>query len=153
MITYDKVDEYKDKMNNPEDLSKYLSKLDKTRNWFPIPNFDKYLASDQGEILTIKTANFTKGVTAGHYLKVSLFKNGNDVSKMEYVHILVCRAKYKAKGKKWPKGKNIVVKHLDDNKMNNKMDNHEADTQSNNIKEAYANGLISKEDLSMYTDW
>jgi len=101
------------------------------RIWKPIPGFSKYLASNLGEILTLKTGNFTKGVSAGHYLKVSIFKDGSTKSKMEYVHILVCTA-FHGVG---PKG--FVVMHKDDNKENCNATNLKWGSQSQNIQDVW----------------
>jgi len=100
--------------------------------WKRIPNFSRYMASNKGEILNIKTGNFTKGVTAGHYLKVSLIKDGSTKSKMEYVHRLICRTFHGPQP-----GKKYVVMHLDDNKENNIAINLKWGSQSENIKDVW----------------
>ena len=97
-----------------------------------IPGFSRYMASNEGDILSIKTGNFTKGVTAGHYLKVSLIKDGSRKSKMEYVHRLICRTFHGVQP-----GKNYVVMHKDDNKENNRATNLKWGTQSENITDVW----------------
>lgn len=113
--------------------------------WKRIPNFSKYLASDKGEILTLKTGNFTKGISAGHYLKVSLFKDGKRKSKMEYVHILICKT-FHGDNKN-----NLVVMHGDDNKFNNMKDNLSWGTQSENIQDVWdkRKGKITMEHINL----
>ncbi len=110
----------------------FLPIVNEKKIWKRIPNFSNYLASSDGEILTLKTGNFTKGVTAGHYLKVSIFKDSSERTKMEYVHNLVCTAFYGVKP-----GKNYVVMHGDDNKFNNNTKNLKWGTQSQNIIDAW----------------
>lgn len=105
-----------------------LPLMDDGKIWKPIPEFSSYLASSEGEILTLKTGNYTKGVSAGHYLKVSLIKDKKTVSKMEYVHILVCKT-FHGLGKKGQ-----VVMHMDDDKFNCKEDNLKWGSQSENIQ-------------------
>ena len=148
---YIKIDTKKDKLNIDDDSIyikdsffieiPYRIKLNdripiplEFRNsiWKRIPGFSKYLASNDGYILNIKTGNRTKGVTAGHYNKVSLFKDGRSISKMEYVHILICTTFHGPR----PKG-NYVVMHKDDNKFNNNETNLKWGTQSQNIKDVW----------------
>lgn len=101
------------------------------RIWKYIPGFKRYMASNLGEILTLKTANYTKGVSAGHYLKVSILKDGEAVSKMQYVHILICTAFHGL-----PKPGEVVM-HLDDNKFNCKENNLKWGSQSQNIQDVW----------------
>jgi len=109
-----------------------------SKTWKTIPGYPGYSASSEGEIRNETTGHITKGGNAGHYLKVSiLFKNGT--RKLVYVHDLVCRAFHGCPGE------NQVVLHKDDNKKNCKSSNLRWGSQSENIKSAYDNGLISKE--------
>jgi hypothetical protein len=111
--------------------AKPLNGIDRT--WKKIPGFSKYMASERGEILTIKTGYYTKGVSAGHYLKVALIADGDKKARNYYVHRLIATA---FNGK--PKDNTYVVMHLDDNKFNNRADNLRWDTQSENIKQVWA---------------
>jgi hypothetical protein len=149
---YMKTPEYKrifDKGDNRE-MCNYLAKIDKDREWRTIPGAAKYLASSNGEILTLKTFNYTKGVSAGHYLKVSIYKDKAVDSKMEYVHKLVSLA---FNGIPEEDGTYWVVCHGDDNKFNNRADNLTWCSQSDNIKDAWSNGLIVRKLVSGFLEW
>jgi hypothetical protein len=99
--------------------------------WKYIPGFKRYMASNEGDILTLKTGNYTKGVSAGHYLKVSIMKDNEGVSKMQYVHILVCKT-FHGLGKPGQ-----VVMHKDDDKFNCREDNLRWGSQSENIQDVW----------------
>lgn len=103
--------------------------------WYEIPGYAGYCASRKGEILTKKTKNTTFGGRAGRYLKVSVYRDGDAIPHLQYVHVLVCRAFY---GIAAP---GMVVKHGDDNRFNNKPNNLSWGTQSDNILDTYRNGL------------
>ena len=111
--------------------SKPYPLMEDNKIWRYIPGFKRYMASNEGEILTLKTGNYTKGVSAGHYLKVSILKDNETVSKMQYVHILVCKA-FHGLGKPGQ-----VVMHKDDNKFNCREDNLRWGSQSENIQDVW----------------
>ncbi len=112
------------------------------KGWYEIPGFSGCCANRKGEILTKKTGHVTKGGNAGRYLKISAYKDGNDSPSLYHVHELVCRAFH---GK--PKAGQVVL-----HKHNDRQDNRPSElrwgTQSENIKQVYADGLRpSKEDF------
>ena len=108
--------------------------------WKPIPGYPGYSASSDGEIRNEETGHVTKGGDAGNYLKVSVYPKGASKPSLCYVHDLVCRAFHGS-----PKSDKAVVLHKDDDKKNNRASNLCWGTQSENIKSAWDNGLISCE--------
>ena len=111
--------------------SKPYPLMEDDKVWKYIPGFKRYMASNEGEILTLKTGNYTKGVSAGHYLKVSILKDNESVSKMQYVHILICKT-FHGLGKPGQ-----VVMHKDDDKFNCREDNLRWGSQSENIQDVW----------------
>lgn len=107
--------------------------------WKSIPGYSGYEASSQGEIRNKETGHVTKGGVSGSYRRVSVYQSKADKPELAYVHDLVCTA-FHGKGKDGQ-----VVLHCDDNKLNCVASNLKWGTQSENIKSAYDNGLISKE--------
>lgn len=107
--------------------------------WKTIPGYPGYSANSEGHIRNEKTGHVSKGGNAGEYLKVSVYAKGAKKPSLCYVHDLVCRAFHGLPSK------GQVVLHKDDNKKNCKPSNLKWGSQSENIKSAYDNGLISKE--------
>lgn len=112
-----------------------VAPVSETPGWYPIPGYSGYLANKKGEILNKKTQNKTKGGNAGRYLKVSVYRDGDDVATLQYVHDLICRAFHGL-----PK-EGQVVKHKNDKRWDNVPTNIEWGTQSSNIKETYSRGI------------
>ncbi|MCK9234889.1 MAG: HNH endonuclease [Gammaproteobacteria bacterium] len=118
------------------------------KGWFEIPGYNQYLANEKGQILSKKTRNYTYGGNAGRYLKVAVFRDNEPRVSLRYVHVLVASAFYGI-----PDGVNMVVKHKDNNRRNNKKSNLEWGTQSSNIKQIYEDGLkYSKQYAHLYPD-
>lgn len=111
--------------------------------WKTIPGYPGYSANSEGHIRNEKTGHVSKGGDAGEYLKVSVYAKGDKKPTLCYVHDLVCRAFHGTPTK------GQVVLHKDDNKKNCKPSNLKWGSQSENIKSAYDNGLISKESVQM----
>lgn len=103
--------------------------------WVEIPGYSQYLANKKGHLLNKKTKYSTKGGNAGRYLKVSVYKDGDDIATLQHVHDLICRAYWGA-----PVGA-VVVKHKNDKRWDNRPSNLEWGTQSDNIKETYTRGI------------
>ena len=103
--------------------------------WYEIPGYQGYAANRQGEILTKKTGNHTKGGNAGRYLKVAVYKDGDKTHSLQHVHDLVCRAFHGL-----PENGQVVL-HADDDRWNNTPGNLCWGTQSQNIKDTYARGV------------
>lgn len=121
--------------------------------FYEIPEFSGYAANPEGEIVCKKTKRVTKGGWVGHYLKVSLYRDGDRVSTMQYVHHLICATFYGPK-----QDPSWVVLHKDDNRRNNRKDNLSWGTQSENIQAVWDNNLrkrrfdkvISSEEIVYY---
>lgn len=110
--------------------------------WYEVPGYQSCCANRKGEILIKKTGHITKGGKAGRYLRVSVYPDGSDTPKLEYVHEMICRAFHEK-----PKEAEVVL-HKDDQRFNNASNNLEWGTQSKNIQDVYKNGLrktVSKE--------
>lgn len=118
-----------------------VSLENKTVVWKKIPGYSRYLAGSDGTLRNLKTGGISKGGDAGRYLKVSVYKDGESTPHLEYLHILICTA---FKGKR-PKG--TVVLHKDNDRTNVKPANLRWGTQSENIKDAYDDGLIGSKHL------
>lgn len=107
----------------------------KHKGWFHIPGYVGFFANRKGQILNEKTGLETYGGRAGRYLKVSVFKTGSLTRSLQYVHDLVCRAFHGN-----PKDDQVVL-HGDDKRDNNIPSNLRWGSQSDNVKNAWANGL------------
>ena len=102
--------------------------------WRKVQGYD-YLVSNLGNVKSIKRDKIkSPSKSPSGYLKVALYKDG--VSKNHYVSRLVASAFIDNPDPE----KNNVVNHLDCNPLNNRVDNLEWTTQSQNIKYAYEQG-------------
>lgn len=117
--------------------SSVVSLESKSCVWKDIPGYSGYMASSNGEIKNKKTGHISKGGNAGRYLKVSVYRDGEERPHLEYLHILICKA-FKGLGKEGE-----VVLHLDDDRSNVKSNNLNWGSQSDNVKSAYDNGLVA----------
>jgi len=104
--------------------------------WKIIKDFDRYSVSPCGDVRNNSTKRILKHILNNKgYHKVSLYNNSG--MKQVYVHRLVAT--------------NFIentdgckqVNHKDDNKDNNHINNLYWGTQSQNIKDCYANGYVS----------
>lgn len=105
--------------------------------WKKINEYDGYEISNLGKIRSFKKDknNFIlkQRITKGGYLRITLYKNG--MAKKYLVHRLVAQTFI-------PNPENKPqINHLDGNKQNNKVDNLEWCTNSENQKHAYKTGL------------
>lgn len=100
---------------------------------------NKYLISNLGRVKNINTGNLIKGGIAGGYYSVVLNQKVNDklMNKNFKIHILVAKSFIINSD---PKNK-IYVNHKDGNKFNNKCENLEWVTPSENCLHAKKNGL------------
>lgn len=111
--------------------------------WKKVPGYKNVEASSAGEIKFTETGHITKGGVAGEYRRVSVIVDDETKQRrLVYVHDLVCRAFH---GKP---SKGQVCLHKDDDKLNCKPSNLKWGSQSDNIKDAHANGLIPKKGKS-----
>lgn len=101
--------------------------------WRTIPHKPKYMVSDQGDVVNTETSRVLKPSRHGGYYGVVLCdENGHEYNS---VHRLVASAFIPN-----PEAK-PQVNHRDGNKLNNRVDNLEWVTRSENMKHAYAIGL------------
>lgn len=107
--------------------------------WFEIPGFSGYAANRLGEILTKRTRYKTKGTMSGRYLRVAVYRDGEPKHMLYYTHILVCLAFYGP-----PPIQSAVVLHKDNDRKNVSPNNLRWGTQSENIKQVWADGLRVK---------
>lgn len=112
-----------------------LESSDSTQ-WRDIPGYSKYKASSCGRIKNLATGRISSGGNAGRYLKVSVLKDGEQEPHLEYLHILICKAFH------GPGGPNQVVLHKNDLRHDCRASNLEWGTQSENVQDAYDNGLV-----------
>lgn len=99
---------------------------------------DLYEVSNEGRVRRVANNKILKSsINSSGYLKVTLSID-KKVS-THYVHRLVMLT-FQKEG--WFKG--AIVNHMDGNKLNNRLDNFEWITVSENTKHAYATGLINK---------
>lgn len=98
--------------------------------WKGIPGFALYEISDTGVVRNANTLRQLKqSVTNEGYLEVCLSRQPINIYKR--AHILVMLAFV------GPRPDSLVINHLDGNKMNNRLENLEYCTQSQNMKHAY----------------
>lgn len=97
-----------------------------------IPEYPLYYASNFGRIFSSKTGKCLKlqGNGAG-YLKINLYKDG--IKKGLFVHRLVMSA--------FCGQSDLVVNHKDNDRQNNRLDNLEYVTQSDNVKKCHRRKL------------
>ena len=106
----------------------------------------RYIVNDEGRIFNKETKKFLKGniSPAGyHYIRLSI----DGVKYRFYTHRLV--GKYFLENFE----ENKVINHKDGNKLNNNLNNLECVSQSENIKHAHDNSLISEKRKSKYFDF
>lgn len=142
------LDELTTKRNLMEPWSRYIvddflrhfdsmvSMESANEQWVPIPGYSKYVASRTGKIKNLTTGRISKGGKAGRYLKVSVYPDGQSEPHLEYLHILICKA-FHGPGKGGQ-----IVKHKNNMRFDCRASNLEWSSQSENIQEAYDDGLI-----------
>lgn len=104
-----------------------------TAFWVNIPDYPDYLICEEGYIYSLKTDKILKphiGDKQGH-MTVRLMKNGEVYE--EYIHRLVAKT-FIRNPEHYP-----IVRHLDDDRNNNSVDNLEWGTQKDNHRDAVRN--------------
>lgn len=109
--------------------------------WKKIPGYAQYLAGSDGSIKNLKTEHISKGGDAGRYLKVSVYPDGEDKPRLEYLHILICKAYHGI-----PSDSQVVL-HKNNIRKDCRPSNLKLGTQSENVKDAYDDGLIEGKGL------
>ena len=105
------------------------------KTWKDIINFEGlYKISSDGEIVNIARNKILEPNKSGRYLYYSLYKNGNPLYK--YLHRLIAESFVENVDNK------PQVNHIDGNRRNNKINNLEWVTASENITHAHKNNLI-----------
>ena len=96
--------------------------------WKDIPNYEKYYkVSNFGGIFSLRNSRILKQYIVSDYYSVKLCNDNS--RKIFNVHQLVAMAFLNHK----PNGINIVVDHIDNNKLNNNLDNLQLITHRENI--------------------
>ena len=102
-------------------------------NWKPISESPGYEVSDMGDVRNSRTGRVLKPVRTNGYSQVVLCDTNGQYRRS--VHRLVATA-FIGNPNDYP-----VINHLDGNRTNNRVDNFEWCTQSENMKHAYRTGL------------
>ena len=110
-------------------------------NWKTIPGYENYDVSDEGNVRNRRTGQvLTPSESRGGYLKVNLRSEG--VARSAKIHRLVAE-NFIANDRD-----RTVVNHIDGNKSNNRVDNLEWCTSSENNRHAFLNHLSYRPDNS-----
>jgi hypothetical protein len=136
------------KIRNPDNFvrkEKPNIELKEDETWKRVKGYKKYKISTYGNIKNKHNKILSLTQDKRGYLKTGL-RNGTDL-KTCYIHTLMAKTFL---GKK---DDGTVVNHKDGNKSNNKLDNLEVITQSENVQHAYDNGLCSKQQKVIQVDY
>lgn len=97
--------------------------------WKPIRNYNNYEVSNLGNVRNKEKILKLSLSTSGYY-KIGLWKNGK--MKNKYIHRIIIENFYNV----LPKDKKTVIDHIDNNKLNNRIDNLQIVTNRyNSIKD------------------
>jgi hypothetical protein len=97
--------------------------------WKNIPGYEDYQVSNEGKVRSLKFGKIRElqQDIGGDYYRVALSINGN--RKLFGVHVLVAMTFLNH----IPDGNNLVVDHIDENQLNNKLQNLRIVTQRDNL--------------------
>ena len=108
-------------------------------NFGKVKSLNKSIIRNNGRKQTFKEKTLKEGLSGNGYYSVSLTKNGK--GKTFNIHKLVAIAFIENKNN------DKCVNHIDGNKLNNTVGNLEWVTSQENVKHAYATGLISTDSI------
>jgi hypothetical protein len=103
----------------------------------PIPGYENYEISENGEIYSVKLKRLLKPFVYGNYYRINLQDENKKIKKLR-VHRLVAKT-FIPNLKNYP-----VVNHKDGNGLNNNISNLEWCTISQNTQHAHDNSLINQ---------
>ena len=111
--------------------------------WKIIPNYSKYLVSDNGHVYSLETEQFLCGIiTKSGYIRVSM-KRDDGIFKNEFVHKLVLSAFV------GPRPHGMICRHYpDQNRQNNKLSNLSYSNQVQNNYDRIENGTYNQATLT-----
>lgn len=108
-----------------------------TERWTGIDDYPNYEVGNSGKIRNASTGRVLKqSINPDGYYVVNI--RNNKVSKTKAVHRLVAASFCQGSADK------LEVNHIDGNKKNNRADNLEWTTRSDNVKHAFSIGLAKK---------
>ena len=114
-----------------------FDKIWKTEQWYPVIEYNDYAISDLGRIKSFKRNNIIllkQRVNKRGYLYVCLRNLYGVKSKKTHQLLAICLLNHK------PNGLNIVVDHIDNNKLNNTLSNLQLLTHRDNV----IKGIVKK---------
>ena len=106
--------------------------------WMPVPNYEGlYEISNQGRFAALrKDGRFYRKLNdKTHYLSVSVKSIDGKPQKSFYIHTLVAHVFIQ------PRPDGLVVRHLDGNRYNNKVENLAYGTNSQNVADSVKHGI------------
>jgi hypothetical protein len=106
--------------------------------WMPVPNYEGlYEISNHGRFAAIRKDGrfFRKLNDKTHYLSVSVKSMDGKPQKSLYIHTLVAHVFIK------PRPDGLVVRHLDGNRYNNKVENLAYGTNAQNVADSVKHGI------------
>ena len=118
-------------------VAKVPKRIDVVPQWPQIKDYPGYLISRSGDVFSKRTKKCLKPTIRNGYYRVSLGDGKGNIRKIS-VHIEVAKAYIPR-----IKGKNFV-NHIDDNRLNNKVENLEWCTKAENTLKAHDTGAINQ---------
>lgn len=116
-----------------------------SESWLPVVGYEGlYEVSDQGKVASLPTFYkrriILKSWRQKGYEYVALVKDNKKKNKRVHIVVMEAFTDYRSDGT----NKEKTIDHIDGNKANNKLENLEVVTMSENIKRAWKNGLCKR---------